>query len=85
MFDKWLKNKPKNLKDIVYPSDDPIVIDFLIEVQENYYKEMISHLRILEKIPITGTNWAKMHNRKTQLIDLTMVIPIAWVEVARKS
>jgi hypothetical protein len=72
MFDKWLKNK--NLKkpegDIVYPSDDPIVIDFLIEVQENYYKEMISHLRdIGVKIPITGTNWAKnAANRKTQLV-----------------
>lgn len=72
MFEEWLraKNMNKPDEDIVYPSDNPIVIDFLIEVQENYYKEMISHLRdIGVKIPITGTNWAiNAANRKTQLV-----------------
>ncbi len=72
MFDEWLvknhKKKPEG--EIVYPSDNSVITEFLIDVQENYYKEMIDHLRgIGVKIPITGTNWEiNAANRKTQLV-----------------
>ncbi|MGI6538121.1 MAG: hypothetical protein ACOX22_07300 [Caldicoprobacterales bacterium] len=72
MFDEWLeKNGRKRPEgEVTYPSDDPVITEFLIEVQENYYREMIGHLReIGVKIPITGTNWAiNAANRKTQLV-----------------
>ncbi|NMA96384.1 MAG: hypothetical protein GX974_10125 [Clostridiales bacterium] len=69
---KWLKERGLKGpdKDIDYSSKDPIIIEFLMQVQENYYREMIDHLReIGVKIPITGTNWAiNAANRKTQSI-----------------
>jgi hypothetical protein len=37
---------------------DPVVIEFLVDVQKAYYADMIRHLRdVGVKIPITGTNW----------------------------
>jgi hypothetical protein len=72
MFDSWLKDKniEKPEEGISYPLTNPIVINFFSEIQENYYNEMMSHLRNLGvKIPIAGTNWPiNAANRKTQLV-----------------
>jgi hypothetical protein len=74
MFDKWLERsgleKPEG--EINYPSPgNKLITDFLIDVQERYYIEMLDHLRntVGVRIPIAGTNWAiNAANQKTQLI-----------------
>lgn len=74
MFDKWLERsgleKPEG--EITYPSPgNKLITDFLIDVQERYYIEMLDHLRntVGVRIPIAGTNWAiNAANQKTQLI-----------------
>ena len=72
MFEKWLcdNNIEKPAGDITYPSKNPVVIRFLMDVQMDYYREMYEHLRrIGVKIPITGTNWAiSVANRETQTV-----------------
>lgn len=72
MFEEWLKvnQLEKPAGDIVYPSGDPVIIRFLMDIQIKYFKEMYAHLRdIGVKIPIAGTNWAiNAANRKTQLV-----------------
>ena len=57
----WIKNK--GLKTpaapIEFPGTDPSVMAFLLDLQKEYYSDMIAHLRkIGVKIPVTGTNWS---------------------------
>ncbi|HHW09666.1 MAG TPA: hypothetical protein GXX29_06810 [Firmicutes bacterium] len=72
LFTKWLhdKNLEKPAGDIAYPSDNPVIVRFLMDVQMSYFREMYDHLREMGvKIPITGTNWAiNAANRKTQAV-----------------
>lgn len=72
MFFTWLKenNREKPQVKIEYPSKDKSITDFLIYIQEKYFREMYDHLRDLGvKIPISGTNWAiNTANRKTQKV-----------------
>lgn len=61
LFDKWLAEKGIGKKaadfDMMDFSDETI-IDFKMDVQEAYFKEMYDHMRACGiKIPITGTNW----------------------------
>lgn len=62
MFDRWLKNKgiKRDLSGINLSSwSDDELLDFKLEVQKAYFKEMYEHMRADGvKIPITGTNWA---------------------------
>ncbi len=74
MYINWLKEKGIELNEdekrgIDFSSDNENMIEFLREVQEKYYREMISFMRgIGIKIPITGTNWSSnAANRKAQL------------------
>lgn len=73
MFDKWLSEKGINKKaeefDLADFSDETL-IDFKIDVQTNYYREMMSFMREIGiKIPITGTNWiSSPGNIKTQSV-----------------
>ncbi len=57
-------------QEINFSSDDKIMLDFLSKIQEDYYVEMIGHLRSIGvKIPIAGTNWASnAGNRRAQLV-----------------
>lgn len=75
MYVNWLAEKgisssACNEGDIDFSSNDENMMEFLIEVQEEYYREMVLFMRkIGVKIPITGTNWAvNAANRKAQLI-----------------
>ncbi|MBQ9121721.1 MAG: hypothetical protein IJY12_05125 [Clostridia bacterium] len=73
MFKKWLEEKgiEKDLSAIpFFTSEDPDLLDFKVDLQASYYKEMMEHLhKIGVKIPITGTNWiARPDNYKTQLV-----------------
>jgi len=72
MYYEWLEERGLNIPkgEIDYTSKDPVMIEFLIHIQESYFKEMIQHLRdIGVKVPITGTNWAiNAANRKTQSV-----------------
>ncbi len=72
-FDKWLQenNYTEKAADFCIESvEDDTVIDFLIYIQEKYYKEMYNYMRKCGvKIPITGTNWTTSPaNIKTQLV-----------------
>lgn len=62
MFDNWLKKQGINrdLSNINLSSwSDDQLLDFKIELQKNYFREMYDHMRADGvKIPITGTNWA---------------------------
>ncbi len=61
-FDEWLKKKgiERNLEEVNLSSHtDDDLLDFKLEVQKEYFKEMYDHMRSIGlKIPITGTNWA---------------------------
>lgn len=61
MFREWTEAKgidaPKNKVDFK-SLENGDVIQFLIELQANYHKDMMRHLRkIGVRIPITGSNW----------------------------
>ena len=73
LFDAWLKEKGIDYNAFncdINNKDDEILINFKIELQEKYYKEMIDFMRdIGVRIPITGTNWSTSSaNCKTQLV-----------------
>lgn len=72
MYYKWLEDRGLEIltEEVDYSSKESIILEFLMEIQESYYIEMLEHLRELGvKIPITGTNWAtNAANRKTQLV-----------------
>ena len=69
----WLKKngiqKEASEFDITDRTDE-VLVDFKIELQETYYKTMLTHMREIGiKIPITGNNWvASPGNLKTQLV-----------------
>ena len=43
-----------------FAENRPEILEFLVDVQKSYYREMIAHMRTLGvRIPITGTNWAR--------------------------
>lgn len=57
----WAQGKrlPDISGEMDFSTKDENMLDFLCEVQKQYYKEMISHLRSIGvKIPLAGTNWA---------------------------
>lgn len=60
-FSEWLskKGKSRDMSSVVINShEDDDVLDFRLELQKSYFKEMYEHLRKIGlKIPITGTNW----------------------------
>ncbi len=68
----WCEENARSFPDgeISFSDRTPDMTEFLIQVQEEYYLEMMDHLReIGVKIPITGTNWlVNAANRKTQLV-----------------
>ncbi len=72
MFRLWLAEKNIEVPggDIDFSKHDAVMLDFLRNVQEDYYREMIGHLReIGVRIPITGTNWImNAANRRAQLV-----------------
>jgi len=75
MYINWLaergiKLSKEEVQKMDFSSDDETMMEFLREVQENYYREMISFMReIGVKIPITGTNWSiNAANRRAQLV-----------------
>ncbi len=60
-FKDWGKEKGFTLEENPTMSlkDNPIFLDFLIDITKAYYTEIIGHLRDLGvRIPITGTNWS---------------------------
>lgn len=61
LFDKWLEEKDIGKKAAEFDLldfENETLIDFKIDLQEAYFKEMYSHMRACGiKIPITGTNW----------------------------
>ena len=71
-FDVWLSSagisKSASDYDLLDYTDETL-IDFKIDLQEQYYRIMIEHMRNCGvKIPITGNNWASSPaNLKTQL------------------
>ena len=72
MFSAWLKKKgiEKDLEGYNPAcNDDDDLLDFKLEQQNEYYKEMMDHLHAIGlKIPITGTNWySPPDNLKSQL------------------
>jgi hypothetical protein len=71
LFRQWLEvNKKKaDAEHIDINGDDPVLVDFKIEVQQKYYRELIKTMRDAGvRIPITGTNWSiNAANRKAQL------------------
>lgn len=72
-FDKWLAENhiDKSASDFdLMDYDNETLNLFKIELQEEYYKIMIEHMRECGvKIPITGNNWtARPGNIKTQLV-----------------
>lgn len=70
-YREWCeKNQIRVDGEIDFSKRDETMADFLREVQENYYKEMIGFMReIGVKIPITGTNWfICAANRRAQLV-----------------
>ncbi len=72
MFKEYLSNAGKSFdfSDEDLMRDDPVIIDFKIELEEKYYIEMMEFMRkIGVRIPITGTNWSiNAANRKSQLV-----------------
>jgi hypothetical protein len=71
LFRQWLEvnNKEVDAEHIDINGDDPVLINFKIEVQQKYYHELIKTMRDAGvRIPITGTNWSiNAANRKAQL------------------
>ena len=72
-LDNWLKENgyPQTSADFdTSDYDNEILIDFKMQLQERYYRDMMAHMRQCGvKIPITGTNWTSSPaNLKTQLI-----------------
>ncbi len=73
LFDAWLQKNGKDKKaaDVDFSDyEDEDFIDFKTELQEEYYRTMLAHMReVGVKIPITGTNWiSSPANMKTQLL-----------------
>ena len=72
LFKEWLVKKglEYNIDNLDFMAQDQILMDFKIELQEGYYREMTDYMRNTGvKIPITGTNWCiNAANRKTQLV-----------------
>lgn len=72
MFKDWGKHKEIQVDSasIDINGDDPDLVNFKIELQEKYYKEIIAHLRGLGvRIPLCGTNWyVNDANLKAQLV-----------------
>ncbi|MEA4847574.1 MAG: hypothetical protein VB106_10120, partial [Clostridiaceae bacterium] len=72
MYRKWCKEKaiPPREGEIDFAERDATMMEFLREVQEDYCKEIIGHMRdIGVRIPITGTNWSiNLANRRAQLV-----------------
>ncbi len=73
MFAAWLKEKgiEADLSQIdPGVSTDDCLLDFKIELQSAYYREIMDHLRSIGvKIPLSGTNWiAPPDNFKTQMV-----------------
>ena len=72
LYREWCRQNSVVIKqgDVDFSRRDKVMIDFLREVQENYYIEMIEHMReIGVKIPITGTNWSmNAANSRAQLV-----------------
>jgi len=72
MFSAWLRKNGRE-KDLegLNPArqDDDDLLDFKLEQQNEYYREMTDHMRTIGvKIPITGTNWySPPDNLKSQL------------------
>ena len=62
-FDAWLKSKGilRDLSDLkVSSATDDQLLDFKLDLQKAYFKEMYDHMRADGvKIPITGTNWVR--------------------------
>lgn len=49
-----------NTEKVDFTNPTEPILQFLHEVQQNYYKEMIRYLRSIGvKVPITGTNWSR--------------------------
>jgi hypothetical protein len=71
LFRQWLdvNKKEADAEHIDINGGDPVLIDFKIELQQNYYHELIKTMRDAGvRIPITGTNWSiSAANRKAQL------------------
>lgn len=71
-YAEWQKRKevPPDNADPDFSSDSPVILDFLREVQEGYFLEMMEHMRSIGvKIPITGTNWSiNAANRRAHLV-----------------
>jgi len=58
-YRKWVVGKGMKLEDqkVIFDIKDKNIQSFLIECEQNYYKEMIGHLRDAGvRIPITGSN-----------------------------
>ncbi|MEA4890752.1 MAG: hypothetical protein VB070_14940 [Clostridiaceae bacterium] len=72
LLKKWLaeQNLSYDVDSVDFSSDDEIMIQFKMHVQESYYQEIYDYMRDLGvKIPITGTNWSiNAANAKTQLV-----------------
>lgn len=71
MYRAWAAGKGMNppAGNPDFSSDDPVMLGFLADVQADYYREMIEHLRgIGVRVPIAGTNWSiNAANRRAQL------------------
>jgi hypothetical protein len=60
MYLDWLstENLPKPSLPVDFGKPDPVMGRFFVQLMQNYYRELTSHLRkIGVKIPINGTNW----------------------------
>ncbi len=72
MYKKWLLDRgiKLDLDKIDFSDRNEVMMDFLREVQESYFIEMMRHLRSIGvKIPITGTNWSiNAANRRAHLV-----------------
>ena len=62
LYRKWAEGRKIKLsKDkIDFTKPDKTMLEFFIKVTQDYYKEMMDHMRETGvKIPITGTNWTR--------------------------
>ena len=65
-----------------FTKSDKTMLEFFIDVTEDYYREMIQHMRETGvKIPVAGTNWtrgvAHLSSQVVQIILIAMPIGIA--------
>ncbi|MGE5557990.1 MAG: hypothetical protein ACM3WV_05185 [Bacillota bacterium] len=72
LYRQWLAGKGQSRPEgkVDFSIKDEMMLKFLMEIQERYYREMTAYMRgIGVKIPVAGTNWSiNAANRRTQLV-----------------